>query len=72
MGTMHHNAVIATTWDEKRFKPVWEWLRANAGDCLPLFVHGQGIINSQYTIVMLPDGSKEGWEHSDTGDAIQS
>ncbi len=72
MGTMQHNTIIATTWSEKHFTAVWDWVQVNAGELLPLFVSGRGIVNDQYTAVMLPDGSKEGWSHSELGDQLRA
>lgn len=43
MGMIHHHAVIATTWDDKRFKAVLEWMAAE--ELTARFVSGPAVIN---------------------------
>lgn len=68
MGTMHHNAVIATTWNEKQVDKARAWVAKLPDPWRQLFLFGMGVVNGQQTVVMIPDGSKEGWGESDKGD----
>lgn len=72
MGLMQHHAVIATTFSDERAQKVHEWILALPEDARGLFLLGKGVINSEYTIVLIPDGSKEGWEESDWGDRLRA
>ena len=65
MGYIRHNAIILTTWDDKTAEAV-------AAKCTSLALAFTGphesAVNGYRTVVVLPDGSKEGWEQSDAGD----
>lgn len=78
MGIIHHNAVIATTYGENSFNLMKDWIeklqleKTIAGlDSQKLFIFGDGIANEYYTIVLIPDGSKEGWPDSALGDSLR-
>lgn len=71
MGVINHNAVLATTWDEKRVEKIKEWISKLHIDLIKLFLIGPVTINSYTTIVLVPDGSKEGWEQSDRGNELR-
>lgn len=71
MGIMHHNAVIATTFSDQKYRDVMRWIKRRSDIEQTLFLAGEGIANNEYTIVLIPDGSKEGWEESDIGDALR-
>ncbi len=64
MGTIQHHAVIATTPFRDKFKEVWKRTKEMEGH----FVKGKAQINGYRTIVLMPDGSKEGWIVSNAGD----
>lgn len=64
MGTMQHHAVIATTPFRDTFKEVWKRTKELDGH----FVKGKLQMSGYRTIVLMPDGSKEGWLASDAGD----
>lgn len=70
MGVENNNAVVATTYDKKEIARVRKWV-----DELPemksLFLFGAEEINGKTTVVMVPDGSKEGWAESDAGDRLR-
>lgn len=74
MGAIHHHVVLATTFGEdESIEKVKNWIAsAVLEDAKHLFVFGRGTINNYVTLVMFPDGSKEGWEHSKQGDAIRA
>ena len=63
MGYIRHNAVIVTTWEDA------EGVAAE-GRRLGLQVIGPSdeVINGYRTMLVCPDGSKEGWADSDAGD----
>jgi hypothetical protein len=65
MGWVQHNAIVITSWDEKRIAAA----RQKATE-LGMQVLGpvMSAINCFHTLVICPDGSKEGWPESDAGD----
>lgn len=72
MGLIQHNAVIATTWSDERFNAVMGWLNNLPAEHRSLFVFAKGLVNSYQTIVLAPDGSKEGWDTSGEGDKLRA
>lgn len=73
MGVMNHNVVAATTWDAKRFADAWAWVEALPDKSRRLFLADAAPgINGYRSIVLLPDGSKEGWTESDQGDVLRA
>lgn len=74
MGVIQHHAVVATTWNRGEVDRIRKWIdaipprSAMFGDAgrRRLFIFGEGISNEYYTVVMIPDGSKEGWPESDS------
>lgn len=64
MGIIQHHAIILTT-DEEYIEPVLEKAKSIFGNMVtaPL----PSIRNGYVTILIGPDGSKEGWEPSNTG-----
>jgi hypothetical protein len=72
MGVIHHHAVIANTWKDEVYESVREWVAANVEDNLkPLMRFVEAGENGRKTIVMCPDGSKEGWPASDSCDDLR-
>lgn len=79
MGTINHNAVIATTWDEEEFKKVEKWIKnipiytdsQYPNDLKAKFTFCDSRMNGYQTIVMNPDGSKEGWPLSNKFDEVR-
>lgn len=69
MGIVNHNTVIATTWDKKTFGAALEWCRRNLPEHRYIWQDAEPALNGYRTLVLLPDGSKEGWSESDVGDA---
>lgn len=78
MGYMKHNAIIVTSWDAKAvvashekakevFKKHFTSHRLIDGSKLVSEII-DGVVNSQSSFLIAPDGSKEGWEDSKKGD----
>lgn len=67
MGLIQHHALVAITWDQKSFECIVAQINERT-DC-DQFLLNVTKINAYYTIIIPPDGSKEGWEESDAGDA---
>lgn len=70
MGVENNNAVIATTWNREEVKRIRQWVE-ELTNMKSLFLFGEEEINGKTTVVMVPDGSKEGWVESDAGDALR-
>ena len=68
MGYIRHHAIIVTSADQAALK------RAHA-KALEIFKDIASFIsefvNGYASFLIAPDGSKEGWEHSDQGDAAR-
>jgi len=73
MGYERNHAIVVSSWDDIIVKAHAEALRiyANEGNypwsrtVSPII---PGIINDWHTFIVVPDGSKEGWDVSDEGD----
>lgn len=65
MGYIQHHAIVVTTYDEVRADQARAAAAANR--CPVTAAHKSGV-NSYYTFLVLPDGSKEGWFESDFDD----
>ena len=79
MGVINHNAVVATTFSKGNLDKMMEWIKtievekSHGGlDLKSLFVFGCGIVNDYHTMILLPDGSKEGWPESKLGDSLRA
>ncbi len=73
MGTMNHNAVIATTWNKDFVTEIEYWMKAYSYDARfrKMFIVSEALVNGYVTVVCVPDGSKEGWSDSDYGDKVR-
>ena len=71
MGIENNNAVLATTWDEKDVCLITRWIETLPEDMARLFAVVPAISNGKITVVMCPDGSKEGWDVSNRGDIVR-
>jgi hypothetical protein len=70
MGYMRHHAIIVTGYDRAWADKAWRIAMALfPGQYIPLVTSG---INDYHTLFVGPDGSKEGWEESDDGDASRA
>ena len=66
---IHHHAVIATTWSKEAAAAMADWLHENAPEDQVTALDSQlGV----YTVILGPDGSKEGWPPSDAGDVLRT
>lgn len=65
MGYMSHHSIIITTWDDKittiHRKAIKIFGKEGVSEITPTMVNGYR------SFFIPPDGSKEGWEGSDTG-----
>lgn len=73
MGVINHNAVIATAQcGDNQVRKVLEWVDSLPEDLKGLFIVNRNVLaNSATTIVLTPDGSKEGWDASARGDSLR-
>lgn len=83
MGYIKHNAVVITGWKSEDIKAVHKKAKEifnhhfnspmNAKDAGTRLVSEliSGVVNSQLSFFIAPDGSKEGWGDSDHGDAAR-
>lgn len=67
MGFENNECIIATTWDEKSVGTIMEWVKTINPEFQPLFVLVPSIVNGKQTIIMVPDGSKKGWDTAEQG-----
>lgn len=78
MGTINHNCIIATTWNTDIIEEIKEWVQTikpmdidDTTDFKTLFTFIPTLTNGNHTVIMAPDGSKEGWEISHVGDTLR-
>lgn len=71
MGVENNNAIIATTCNKEEVVRIKEWVNRIDDFWKGLFLFGDEKVNWKTTVVMVPDGSKEGWKESDTGDRVR-
>lgn len=69
MGYIRHNAIIVTVYEDHA-QAVHETACAICGDLVSDRVKAQ--MNGYQTFLIAPDGSKEGWSHSNDGDDRRS
>ena len=63
MGTITHNAIIATTWNEKLADSFQSWVDELSEHEKKLIVRADSWCNWYHSFLIAPDGSKEGWEN---------
>jgi hypothetical protein len=78
MGYIKHDAILVTSWDDKKFPTVHakalEYLGAvkSANDSFPGINLVSSIVgpcvNGQVSFLVAPDGSKEGWDSSNNAE----
>lgn len=68
MGTINNNAVIASTEMKDEVERIRKYIDGLKAFEKSLFLFSDEAINGKVTVVMVPDGSKEGWSESDVGD----
>ena len=67
MGVIQHNAVVAVTSNSSEFERVKNFVN-NLKEKRHLFLFEETGLNNYSVVVMIPDGSKEGWPESERGD----
>lgn len=68
MGYMVHHGIIVTCSDKKRARAVCKQAKEIFGET---FKAVESAINSYYTILIPPDGSKDGWSESEAGNVCR-
>jgi len=71
MGTINHECVIATTWDQKTMDRAKEWCGNLNDKEKSLFSFTRGLVNLNETLFLAPDCSKKGWETAQKGDELR-
>lgn len=69
MGTMHHHALIVTSWDNDLIADAHRVASGASPHVTPVIVTD---VNGQASFAVLPDGSKEFWPESDLGDSARA
>jgi hypothetical protein len=75
MGYLRHEAIVVSSDDSKRTLKAHEAATVIFNECgMGCLVSGltQHAINGGAAFFVAPDGSKEGWSHSDDGDNARS
>lgn len=67
MGYMRHHAIVVTSWKPELLAEAHAKAREIAGALVSPIV--EGVTNGYASFLIAPDGSNEGWEDSDRGDA---
>ena len=68
MGYIKHHAIVVTTWDTDLVPKLLESVHELD---LEVLCSKPTYINGFITLVICPDGSKEGWDESDRGDTAR-
>lgn len=72
MGIIHHNAVLATTWNVNAASSLRHWISNLTIEEQKLFAEAGSLVNGYSTFLLAPDGSKEKWPDSDHGEEIRA
>lgn len=67
MGYIRHHAIIVTSWDEERMEVARNKAIEVFGE-LMVSTFVQSKVNGNISFFIGPDGSKEGWEESESSD----
>lgn len=65
MGYIKHHAIVVTSWKSEAIE---EAVEKAAGLSLQVLGPSDPVVNGYRSILVCPDGSKEGWDESDLGD----
>jgi hypothetical protein len=72
MGVINNNAIIATTRSDEKAAGFQSWIDSELSEKeRELIVRTGSWVNGFHSFAVMPDGSKEGWEESDAGDAVR-
>lgn len=66
MGYILHHAIVVVGWDDEKIAKAHETARRIMGDLVSDVIPSR--INGYRSFYIAPDGSKEGWDESETGD----
>jgi hypothetical protein len=72
MGVMNHNCIVATTSNDEKADELQKWIKGLNREEQQLFVRAGSWVNQYFTFMLVPDGSKEGWEESHRGDFLRN
>jgi hypothetical protein len=76
MGYMRHHAVLVTSWDNKPIEQAHalavELARRYGMHESVVSPLSAEVVNGYRSFAVFPDGSKEGWEESQLGDAMRA
>lgn len=65
MGYIRHNAIVVTSWSAAAIDAAASRAREIG---LTVLGPSESVVNGYRTLLVCPDGSKEGWEDSNLGD----
>jgi len=68
MGHTTHNAIIVTSWEEDLLQKANEKAISIFGSIAAVSPITPATMNGYRSFLIAPDGSKEGWDHSNIGD----
>lgn len=74
MGLIQHHAILASTWDNERYEDFLKWLTSeplSESQKQQLLAQNNPGTNGYCTVVVCPDGSKEGWDESTAGNLLR-
>lgn len=74
MGYIKHEAVVVTSFRAAELERVCEHFRQQMPEGFKQLLVGpiRPVVNGDATYFLAPDGSKEGWQDSETGDALRA
>jgi hypothetical protein len=80
VGYMRHHTIVVTSWDDKAVERAHAEALRLFGEFAPDYGKPSNLvspivgpaINDYRTFLIAPDGSKEGWDASDSGDALRA
>lgn len=71
MGYMKHEGLIMTTWHDESSARIEAFRSAMPEEYRHLLVGPVPVVNGYDSWAFMPDGSKEGWTHSDEAQALR-
>lgn len=72
MGTIQHHTIIATTWNSDHFDEIRRWVDTLEPRFRECFAFQEAEVTNGYrSLVLFPDGSKEGWDTSAAFDDLR-
>jgi len=69
MGYIRHDAIVVTGWNLLRVEAAISNAKALG---LPVSNPVEGLINEEWSFLIAPDGSKEGWDTSEKADEARN